>query len=127
MMPPLGLALFTLTLVLQPQSQVNAAAQPRIASANALVGRWRGKEEDAIVDLEFKADHTLLIRHGSKKVFKAFRYAVNGSVLTLQAADKSVSRQHFQIKGLTLTLRPVRTQYSESIDLLYDLPFHRVL
>ena len=127
MMHPLGLALLTLTLVLRPQPQVNATAQPRISSANTLVGRWRGQEEDAIVDLEFKADHTLLIRHGSKEVFKAFQYAVNGSVLTLQAADKSVSRQHFQIKGLTLTLRPVRTQRAESIDRLYDLPFHRVL
>ena len=127
MMHPLGLALLTLTLGRRPQPQVGSAPQPRIASANALVGRWRGQEEDAIVDLEFKASHTLLIRHGSKEVFKVFRYAVNGNVLTLQGADKSVSRQHFQIKGLTLTLRPVRTQHSESIDLLYDLPFHRVL
>jgi hypothetical protein len=126
-MYPLGLALFTLTLGLQPQTQVNSAPPPRIAPANALVGRSRGQEEDAIVDLEFKADHTLLIRHGSKEVFKAFRYAVKGDELTLQAADKSVSRQHFQIKSLTLTLRPVRTQHSESIDLLYALPFHRVL
>jgi hypothetical protein len=124
-MHPLGLALLTLTLGLRPQ--VDSAPQPSIASAKALVGRWRGQEEDAIVDLEFKADHTLLIRHGSKEVFKAFRYAVNGNVLTFQGADKSVSRQHFQIKDLTLTLRPVRTPHSESIDLLYYLPFHRVL
>lgn len=127
MIHPLSLALLTLTLGLRPPPQVDSAPQPRLASATALVGQWRGQEADAIVDLEFKADHTLLIRHGSKQVFKAFRYAVNGNVLTLQGADKFVSRQQFQIRGLTLTLRPVRPQHSASIDLLYYLPFHRVL
>jgi hypothetical protein len=127
MMHPLGLALLTLTLGLRSPPQIGSAPQPSRASANALVGRWRGQEEDALVDLEFKADHTLLIRHGSNQVFKAFRYAVNGNVLTLHGADKAVSRQQFQLTGPTLTLRPVRPPHSASIDLLYYLPFHRVL
>lgn len=127
MMYPLCLALLTLTLGLRPPPQVGSTPQPSLAPANALVGQWRGQEEDVTVDLEFKTDHTLLIRNGSKKVFKAFRYAASGNVLTLQGTDKSVSRQYFHIKGPTLTLRPVRAQHSEAIDLLCYLSFQRVV
>ncbi len=132
-MYPLGLALLTLQLgstVTPNQPEAPGVPHPRIVPLeNALLGQWRGQEEDVIVDLEFTADHTLLIRHGSKEVIRAFQYAVKGNVLTLKMTGKPISRQYFQIKSrpLTLTFRPVKAIHSESIDLLYELPFHRVL
>jgi hypothetical protein len=130
MIYPFGLALFVLlmeTAALPAQLKRHTALGVGIApQKDVLVGRWRGQEEDVIIDLEFTANHTLLIRHGTKKVFKIFRYTLYGNMLTLIAEDESISRQSYQLQGRTLTFSPKEKTRTESIDLLYDLPFRKL-
>lgn len=130
MISPLGLAFFALltdTSLPAAQPEGHVLLYARIApQTDVLTGRWRGQEEDVTIDLEFTAKHRLLIQHGTKEVFKTFRYALHGNVLTLTAADKSISQQYYQLRGQTLTFRPKRKTPTESIDLLYSLAFHKL-
>ena len=130
MISPLGLAFFALltdTSLPAAQPEGHVLLYARIApQTDVLTGRWRGQEEDVTIDLEFTAKHRLLIQHGTKEVFKIFRYALHDNVLTLTAADKSISQQYYQLRGQTLTFRPKRKTPTESIDLLYSLAFHKL-
>ncbi len=56
-----------------------------------------------------------------------FKYSVSGEVLRTIDSRKVSSTQFITIRGNNLNLRKTNLKRSESIDLLYDLTFHKIL
>ena len=94
---------------------------------SALIGRWRGQEEDIVLELEFKKDGTMIIRDISSKKANVFNYSISGRTLRTIDSKKVASTQLFTIRGDKLNLRKPNLKPSESIDLLYDLTFYKML
>lgn len=96
-------------------------------SNSKLIGRWRGQEEDIVLELEFKKDGTMIIKDINSNKTDKFKYSVSGEVLRTVDSRKVSSTQFITVRGNNLNLRKPNLKRSESIDLLYDLTFHKIL